>query len=139
MPPNRRSLLVGTGVALSSLSGCLDALSPDPRMADLHLYNYTDTPQALKLEILDGDRTDGLVFARDFEVPPPQGETPAGRIRRPDVVRSRQYVVRVLLKNGRGQWRHHHFFPDSGTDDGSVVDVRVYRDRTTGELYVRFL
>lgn len=126
-----------------SLSGCPGAPDANGSSVDLALYNYTAATQPLKLEALRADAetyADAVAFEGEFEVPPPGDGEPAGVVRQSDVVPRRRYLLRALLRNGRGEWDHHHFYPgESSTDpDAARFEVRVYRDEATGEPYTRF-
>jgi len=144
MSLHRRSLLIGSVAIAASLSGCSDLFSRRSPTIDLAVANYTGDRQPLEVELLDANADrygDALVFDREFEVPPPgDGET-AGVVREHDVVPRRRYLVRVLLKFGDGQWRHHHFYPGEETTDpeSEEIVVGVYRDEDTDDLSVRFL
>ncbi|MEF8757668.1 MAG: hypothetical protein V5A33_05490 [Halobacteriales archaeon] len=143
MSLRRRAFLLGSSGVVASLSGCTDVFSTSSPTVDLNLANYTAETQPLKLELLRTDRDDhgdANVFAREFELPPPPADEPAGVVREPDVVQRRRYLVRVLPKFGRGQWHHHHFYPgEDGTDpDSEEIFVALYRDDETENLYVRF-
>lgn len=106
-------------------------------MVPLAFYNYTAETQPLKIDILpeneDTDSTNAVVN-REFEIPPPQEGESAGVVRELDIVQRRRYVIRVLFRNGNGQWHHHHFYPD----DSDQLLVRIYREEETESLYARF-
>lgn len=139
MPLQRRTFLIGSSAALVPLAGCLDGVLTNRSNVDLNLFNYTDEEQPLKIELLpDGSDANGgsLEFEREFNLPPPPEGDSAGVVREADIAPQRRYVVRVLLKFGRGEWDHHHHYPrPTGPSD---IDIRVYRDEETGALYTRF-
>ncbi|MFT4891288.1 MAG: hypothetical protein ACI9YT_002215 [Halobacteriales archaeon] len=141
MSLRRRAFLLGSSGTVASLAGCADVFSTSTPTVDLNLPNYTAEPQPLKLELLRTDRDDhgdALAFAREFELPAPPEDEPAGVVREPDVVQHRRYLVTVLPKFGRGQWHHHHFYPgEDATAEG--IFVGLYRDDETETLCVRFL
>jgi len=142
MPSNRRSFLLGSSAFVSSLAGCVD-LGSSTHMVDLNLANYTTERQPLRIEILreDADEYDaGLVLGRKFTIPAPKAGEPAGTVRKSDLVERRPYLVRTLLKYGRGQRDEYHFYPgENATDpEASYIDIRVYQDDDTNELYTRF-
>ncbi|WP_327052852.1 hypothetical protein [Halomicrococcus gelatinilyticus] len=143
MPSNRRSVLLGSSAFVSSLAGCME-LGTSTHTVDLNLYNYTAERQPLKIEILREDTDEhgaGLVLGRKFTIPAPKAGDSASTIRKSNLVERRPYLVRTLLKNGRSQWDHHHFYPgENATDpEASYIDIRVYQDDDTNELYTRFM
>ena len=140
MCPHRRSFLIAGCSALTALSGCQSLGQGQRPQIDLEIRNYTDEPQPLKLELLREDeptRSEALELYRDYTVPAPEdSETPAGTVRRQDVAPERQYLVRVLLKNGRFERRHAHYYPDGSTTE--PIEFRIYRDETTANLFLDF-
>lgn len=135
----RRTVLTGTGALTVSLTGCLHDLTGNGEKVSLILRNYTSQPQLLQVEILKPERSDksqGEVMRREFEVPAPTGDEPAGATRKPEVAPYGRYLVRVLLKSGRGEWDHHHFVPSS--NEAVQIDIGIHRDDGSGELYTRF-
>ena len=54
----------------------------------------------------------------------------------PDVVPERRYLVRVLLKNGRFETFHAHYYPAESTT--KAIEFGIYRDETTANLFVDF-
>lgn len=134
---SRRSFLASGSAALAALSGCQGGLTGSRELLDLVLYNYTDEPQPLQLEILRDDReahNEAAVLDREFDVPPPGDGESAGQVSESDAVARRRYTLRVLLRNGRFETHHYHFYPG----EASRIAVRIYRDQNTGTLYVRF-
>lgn len=139
MISRRRSLLAGTSALMVPLAGCLTDFFGNRPDLGLTLRNYTSDPQPLQVEILRDDGSDineARVLRREFEVPPPTGDETAGAVRNDDIVPHGRYLVRVRLKFGGGEWDHHHFVP--GRSGPAEIDIRVYRDEVTGELYTRF-
>ncbi|WP_157746024.1 hypothetical protein [Halorubrum trapanicum] len=140
MPSTRRSILIGSSVAIGAIAGCQSVNLGDPREIDLTLRNYTDKEQPLRLELLREDKTElgeASVLDTEYTVPAPgEGDDSAGTIRETDVVPERRYIVRVLLKNGRHEQFHSHYYPDGSTDD--EIDISIYRDETTENLFVDF-
>lgn len=139
MSPSRRTLLTGAAALTLPMSGCLNQVLGRGPAVDLILRNYTSEAQPLQVELLREDRSEiseAQVLRREFEVPPPSGEDPAGVVRRPELVPRTRYLVRVRLKFGRGEWDHTHFVP--GRSGAAEIDIRVYRDDETGALYTRF-
>lgn len=140
MPPTRRSLLLGSGVAIGTIAGCQSLGIGQSSKIGLTLRNYTDTEQPLRLELLREDKTEAAaatVLDTEYNVPAPRGDNgSAGTIRETDVVPSRRYLVQVLLKNGRYDRFHAHYYPNSSTGRG--IDISIYRDETTRNLFVDF-
>lgn len=139
----RRSFLISGCTVVASLSGCLETMFTDGSKVNLSIFNYTSETQPLLIEILQensDEYSDALVFDREFKVPPPQGDESAGVVRESNIVSRRRYLVRVLPKYGRDQWRHYHFYPgESSTDaDSESLNIRIYRDEQSDELYTRF-
>lgn len=136
----RRNLLTGSCALAVPLTGCLNGLTGKGEEVHLILRNYTSQPQLLQVELLKpegNNETDAEVMRREFEVPPPAGDEPAGVTRKPDVAPHGRYLVRVLLKSGRGDWDHYHFVPS--TSEAGQIDIGIYRDDASGDLYTRFL
>jgi hypothetical protein len=124
---------------VAALSGCQRLGRQDRPRIGLVVRNYTDSAQPLGLSFLREDRDshqNALVFREDYTVPAPGSDRPAGTIRRTDVVPERRYLVRVLLKNGRFERFHAHYRPDESTAE--PLEIRIYRDETTADLYVDF-
>ncbi|WP_265108231.1 hypothetical protein [Halosolutus halophilus] len=140
MPRSRRSFLIAGSVALTALSGCQSIGQGEQSQISLTLRNYTDNPQPLKLELLREDErthSEATVLNRDYTVPAPEDtDDSAGAIHESDVVPERQYLVRVLLKNGRFERFHAHYYPaESNTE---AIEFGIYRDETTANLFVDF-
>lgn len=134
----RRTVLTATGALAGSLTGCLNGITGESESVSLILRNYTSKPRVLQVEILERDESDNSearVMRREFEVPPPGGDESAGVTRKPAVAPYGRYLVRVLLKFGRGEWDHHHFVPNT---EAAQIDIGIYRDGASGELYTRF-
>ena len=140
MSRSRRSFLIAGTVALTALSGCQRNGQGDPPQISLILRNYTDIPQPLKLELLREDQrthSEASVLNQDYTVPAPEDtDESAGTIRDPDVVPERPYLVRVLLKNGRFERFHAHYYPAKSTT--GAIEFGIYRDKTTENLFVDF-
>lgn len=135
MPSTRRTMLAGSLGSTVALAGCLGIVESDPEMTDLALYNYSDDPQPLKLELLpDGDGHDDEGQIDEFSIPAPSDAERAGSIRREGFVEQRRYLVRVLPQNGSGLRHHGHFVPD--TDERLIV--RLYDGSEPGTFTVRF-
>jgi hypothetical protein len=67
---------------------------------------------------------------------PEDTDESAGTIRETDVVPERPYLVRVLLKNGRFERFHAHYYPvESNTE---AIEFGIYRVETTANLFVDF-
>ncbi|WP_049906365.1 hypothetical protein [Halorubrum tebenquichense] len=140
MPSRRRSLLIAGCSAITALSGCQGLGQGQRPRIDLEIRNYTDEPQPLKLELLREDeptRSEALVLDREYTVPASDGsDDSAGTTRTSDVVPERRYLVRVLLKNGRFETFHAHYYPaESNT---KAIDFGIYRDETTENPFVDF-
>ena len=140
MPSDRRSFLIAGCSALAALSGCQGLSQGQRPQIDLETRNYTDEPQPLKLELLRQDkptRSDALVLNKDYTVPAPDdSDTPAGTTRMSDIAPERRYLVRVLLKNGRFETFHAHYYPAESTT--KAIEFGIYRDETTANLFVDF-
>jgi hypothetical protein len=124
---------------MAALSGCQRLGQQARPRIDLVLRNYTDSAQPLRLSLLREDgsrRQEALVLTEDYTVPAPGNDGPAGTVRETDAVPERTYLVRVLLKNGRFERFHAHYRPGGSTAGG--IEIRVYRDETTSNLFVDF-
>lgn len=143
MSPTRREIILLSGSAVTAgLAGCQAPLRAHSPQFDLELANYTDQEQPLRIRVLRADSeeyNEAEVFAREFEVPPPEAGESAGTLVERDIVERRPYILRVQPKFGNGQWYHHHYFPrESTTDDAGSFDIRLYREEESGDVYPRF-
>jgi hypothetical protein len=140
MPSTRRKILIGSSVAIGAIAGCQSVNLGESRKIGLTLRNYTDKEQPLQIELLREDKnemSEASVLDTEYTVPAPGGSNEsAGTIRETDLVPERRYIVRVLLKNGRNEQFHSHYYPDGST--GDEIDISIYRDETTQNLFVDF-
>ena len=150
MQLTRRTLLAGSTAALTSLAGCQLPLLSNAEQVDLELFNYTPTPQPIKISLLRPEKdefSEAEAFSREFEVPPPDDGESAGTLDIRDVADRRQYLVRAVPKFGIRPPYQYRYFPGENTtaSDNPYIDVRIYPncyfrdcDNTEG-VYVRFL
>jgi len=139
MPSTRRKILIGSSVAIGAIAGCQGVNLGESPQIGLILRNYTDKEQPLRLKLLHEDKSEldeASVLKTNYTVPAPGEGDSAGTIRETDVVPERRYIIRVLLKNGRFERFHSHYYPDGSTNDDIVI--RIYRDETTENLFVDF-
>lgn len=129
-----------SSAAVLSLAGCQGRIFGDPADLGLTLRNYTDTAQPLQLELLREDKNqsaEATALRKEYTVPAPEpGGDSAGTIRKSGIVPKRQYLVRVVLQNGRFERFHAHYYPDESTAE--AIDVSIYRDESTDTLFVDF-
>lgn len=139
----RQTALLGSSAFLTALSGCPGVPGLNQARLDLTVLDYTSEPQPLIVELLRVDESgyqEARVFRREFIPPAPSDGDSAGQVQEEDIAPKQRYLVRVLLRNGDGQWQHHHFYPGM-EGSGSLeerVPVRVCQDDMTDELYVEF-
>lgn len=107
------------------MAGC-SALSSEPRILDLTLFNHVESPFTVELSMFrtDGDlsRSDARVFEESIDV------DPEGEARRTNVAELQRYLVKydVYEENSRRTDQDHvHYYPyDGGEDDTKTFDIR---------------
>jgi len=116
----RAALRLSGAVILGGLAGC-SALSSDSPDLNLAVFNQTDNPYTIELDILESDndqsRSDARVYSEAIDVEPQE------EARREPVADARPYVIRysAFEDNSRQTDQDHiHYYPD---DDGDEDDV----------------
>lgn len=93
----------------------------------------------MQLELMRTDKptSEGaMALNKEYRVPAPEDGSSAGTIRGTDIAPERKYLVRVLLKNGRFERFHAHYYPDES--ETGIIDISIYRDEATKNLFVDF-
>ncbi|MDS0261149.1 hypothetical protein NDI56_17250 [Haloarcula sp. S1CR25-12] len=139
---DRRPFLLGTTGVLASCAGC-SALSSQPVMLGLVVFNHTDSLYTVQFDLL---RTDGKssqsegpanpkarVHSERIDIEPREdGVNRPSMTRREDVAETRQYVVRYEVwknNNSSTDEGHVHFFP-TGDGDADYVVFDIYSEGT---------
>ena len=140
----REFALFGSTELGTLFSGCSQYPTIFSPTLDLEVSNYTTKTQCVIVEILQPDKygyESALVVQREIDVPPPRGEKFAGKISEADIATRRPYILRAVVWNGDGQWRHHHFFPGERATDPNreSLTIHIYQDEEDGELYLKFM
>jgi hypothetical protein len=110
---------------LGSVAGC-SALASERPMLDLRLFNQTETPYTVELQLYDAgsdqSRSEARSYAASIDVAP-EGET-----RRADVAEVRHSLVQYEVYGNDSRLTdedHVHFYPsDGGGEESLVFDVR---------------
>jgi len=119
---HRRQFLLGTGSLLGGVAGC-SALSSGSSMIDLTLFNQTDTPYTVEMDLFQADvqsRSDARVFAGRLDVPA------GGETRRNEITEAEPLLIRygAYEENSRlTDQDHSHYYPPGG-DDSLTFDIQ---------------
>lgn len=125
VPVTRRTALRASGIALlSTLSGC-SLLPSQSSMLDVAVFNHTDTPCTVVLDLFreSGDASSRGARSYDDSI----HVEPQGEVRQENVVETHAYLVRysVLRDNNRQTDEGHvHCYPaDSSGEEYLVFDL----------------
>ncbi len=126
---------------MALLSGCNGVLGGNSRLT-LTLLNFDDESHVLDLVLLEADgneHSESVVLREEFELPSDDSEE-VGAIEKPDLVRSRKYLVRASLRDDESVRDVYHFYPDCGDRDepGEELYVEVHREDDDAEPDIGF-
>ena len=121
----RAALRVCGPLLLGTVAGC-SALASERPLLDLRLFNQTETPYTVELQLFDAgsdqSRSEARSYAASIDVPP-QGEA-----RRTDVAEARHSLVQYEVYRNDSRLTdedHVHYYPsDGGGEEGLVFDIR---------------
>ncbi|WP_255198160.1 hypothetical protein [Halorarius litoreus] len=125
MPSRRAALRAGGLAATTALAGCSRLPFVTGPKLTLNVFNFTDERRFISVELLRAagiERSESVVYDRQFDVPPHDSED-SGRRRDEDAVESRKYVVRAGYDDG--PTREFTYFPDCA-ETGDHPDEELY-------------
>lgn len=121
---SRRTVIAATVCSLVPVAGC-SALESDPPMLDLVVFNYTDSPFTVTIELFrsgnNQTRNEAKAFASTIDV------EPGGETRLEDAVENDQYLIeydvdRIVEGDPLETDRDHtHFYPTGDGENNSIA------------------
>ncbi|MFC7205246.1 hypothetical protein ACFQJC_17185 [Haloferax namakaokahaiae] len=134
----RKTLLLGSSLALSSLSGCI-SLPFGGSQLTLRLLNFDSVKHDLYVEALlaeGGEQSESVVLDSVYELPPPKEGNDVFEIVERNAIQNKKYAVRAHLSDNHSVRGNYLFYPDC--TDNEELFIEIVRDDESEEPYIRF-